>query len=169
MENFNYHERLAKLKLYSLQRRRERFIIIHTWKIFKKLAPNDVQLKFHLHNRLGIQADRLPLKGQSQRVKTLRHNFFSHSGPRLFNLIPGQIKSAQTLQTFKNQLDKFLRKIPDFPPTPGYKRANTNSLVDWVSYIQRAKAEMFSTSGRVSSQDQQQYEDVETPAVLGED
>ena len=169
MENLNYYERLAKLKLYSLQRRRERFIIIHTWKIFKKLAPNDVQLKFHLHNRLGIQADRLPLKGQSERVKTLRHNFFSHSGPRLFNLIPGQIKSAQTLQTFKNKLDKFLRKIPDFPPTPGYKRANTNSLVDWVSYIQRAKAEMFSTSGRVSSQDQQQYEDVETPAVLGED
>ena len=30
MEQLNYWERLAKLKLFSLQRRRERFLIIHT-------------------------------------------------------------------------------------------------------------------------------------------
>ena len=52
MEQLNYYERLAKLKLFSLQRRRERFQIIHTWKIYKKLAPNDLNLKFHNH-RLG--------------------------------------------------------------------------------------------------------------------
>ena len=168
MEHLNYYERLAKLKLYSLQRRRERFQIIHTWKIYKELAPNDVNLKFHMHNRLGIQADRLPVNAKSEKVKTLRYNFFSHSGPRLFNLIPGQVKSAQTLESFKYKLDKLLRKIPDFPPIPGYKRANSNSLVDWVSNIQRAKAEMFSTSRSVGGQEQL-YEDVETLAVLDGD
>ena len=168
MEHLNYYERLAKLKLYSLQRRRERFLIIHTWKTFKELAPNDLQLKFHIHSRLGIQADRLPLKAKSEKVKTLRHNFFSHSGPRLFNLIPGQIKSAQTLQSFKNNLDKFLRKIPDYPPIPGYKRVNTNSLVDWVTSIQRAKAEMFNTARSVNGQEQL-FEDAETLEVLGAD
>ena len=168
MEHLNYYERLAKLKLYSLQRRRERFLIIHTWKTFKELAPNDLQLKFHIHSRLGIQADRLPLKAKSEKVKTLRHNFFSHSGPRLFNLIPGQIKSAQTLQSFKNNLDKFLRKIPDYPPIPGYKRVNTNSLVDWVTSIQRAKAEMFNTARSVNGQEQL-CEDAETLEVLGAD
>ena len=66
MEQLNYWERLAKLKLFSLQRRRERFLIIHTWKIFKELAPNDLHLKFHHHPRLGIQADRLPLKAKSE-------------------------------------------------------------------------------------------------------
>ena len=168
MEHLNYYERLAKLKLYSLQRRRERFLIIHTWKTFKELAPNDLQLKFHIHSRLGIQADRLPLKAKSEKVKTLRHNFFSHSGPRLFNLIPGQIKSAQTLQSFKNNLDKFLRKIPDYPPIPGYKRVNSNSLVDWVISIQRAKAEMFNTARSVNGQEQL-FEDAETLEVLGAD
>ena len=168
MQNLNYWERLEKLKLFSLQRRRERFIIIHTWKVYKHLAPNDVGLKFHEHARLGIQADRLPLKAKSAKVKTLRHNFFSHTGPRLFNLIPGHIKNAKSVQSFKNQLDKFLMKIPDYPPIPGYKRANTNSLVDWVTNIQQARTEMISTSGSVVGQELL-YEDVEAPEVLGAD
>ena len=168
MQNLNYWERLEKLKLFSLQRRRERFIIIHTWKVYKHLAPNDVGLKFHEHARLGIQADRLPLKAKSAKVKTLRHNFFSHTGPRLFNLIPGHIKNAKSMQSFKNQLDKFLMKIPDYPPIPGYKRANTNSLVDWVTNIQQARTEMISTSGSVVGQELL-YEDVEAPEVLGAD
>ena len=70
MEQLNYWERLAKVKLFSLQRRRERFLIIHTWKIFKELTPNDLHLKFHLHPRLGIQADRLPLKAKSENFET---------------------------------------------------------------------------------------------------
>lgn len=164
MEQLNYYERLAKLKLFSLQRRRERFQIIHTWKIYKKLAPNDLNLKFHNH-RLGTQADRLPLKGKSEKVRTLRHNFFSHSGPRLFNLVPGYIKSAKTIETFKKNLDRFLMRIPDYPPIPGYKRANSNSLVDWVSNIQRAKAEMSNTDGSLRCREQQ-YEDVEALEVL---
>lgn len=167
MQHLNYWERLAKLKLYSIQRRRERFQIIHTWKIYKELAPNDVHLKFHMHTRLGIQADRLPLKAKSEKVKTLRQYFFSHNGPRLFNLIPGEIKSAQSVQSFKHKLDRFLMKIPDFPPIPGYKRANSNSLVDWVINIQQAKAEM-NTRGSVASEELL-YEDVEALEVLDED
>ena len=168
MENFNYWERLEKLNLFSLQRRRERYIILHTFKIYKQLAPNDLNLKFHFHKRLGIQADRLPLNGKSSKVKTLRHNFFSHSGPRLFNQIPGQIKSATSIQSFKKKLDLFLMKIPDYPPIPGYKRVNSNSLVDWVSNIHQAKAEMVSTSGSVGSMELV-YQDVEALAVLDED
>ena len=33
VQHFNYWERLHELKLYSLQRRRERYIIIYVWKI----------------------------------------------------------------------------------------------------------------------------------------
>ena len=33
VQHLNYWERLRELKLYSLQRRRERYIIIHIWKI----------------------------------------------------------------------------------------------------------------------------------------
>ena len=31
MENLDYHQRLKKLKLYYLERRRERFMIINEW------------------------------------------------------------------------------------------------------------------------------------------
>ena len=35
MQGLSYPERLTVLKLYSLQRRRERYIIIYVWKIFR--------------------------------------------------------------------------------------------------------------------------------------
>ncbi len=37
--DLNYWERLKKLSLLSLQRRRERYIIIYTWKIANEFAP----------------------------------------------------------------------------------------------------------------------------------
>ena len=40
MAGLSYTERLTVLKLYSLQRRRERYIIIYVWKILKGLVPN---------------------------------------------------------------------------------------------------------------------------------
>ena len=139
LQELNYYQRLQHLNLYSLQRRRERFIIIHTYKIYKNLAPNDLNLIFHENQRLGTQAKRLPLKSKTEKIKTIRFNFFSHSAPRLFNLIPAKIKSAKTVEQFKNRLDKMLRQIPDYPPITGYKRENSNSLTEWVSYIKLAK------------------------------
>ena len=40
MTGLSYTERLTVLKLYSLQRRRERYIIIYVWKILEGLVPN---------------------------------------------------------------------------------------------------------------------------------
>ena len=40
MEGLSYPERLTVLKLYSLHRRRERYIIIYVWKILEGLVPN---------------------------------------------------------------------------------------------------------------------------------
>ena len=40
VQRLNYWERLHELKLYSLQRRRERYIIIYIWKITQHMVPN---------------------------------------------------------------------------------------------------------------------------------
>ena len=40
MKGLSYPERLTVLKLYSFQRRRERYIIIYVWKILEGLVPN---------------------------------------------------------------------------------------------------------------------------------
>ena len=40
MQSLEYNERLVFLKLYSLQRRLERYCIIYVWKIIEGLVPN---------------------------------------------------------------------------------------------------------------------------------
>ena len=40
VQSLNYWERLHELELYSLQRRRERYIIIYIWKITQHMVPN---------------------------------------------------------------------------------------------------------------------------------
>ena len=40
VQNLNYWERLYAFKLHSLQRRRERYIIIYVWKITQHMVPN---------------------------------------------------------------------------------------------------------------------------------
>ena len=55
MKMLNYWERLKSLKLSSLQRRRDRYILICMWKILHSKMPNpDVQ--FRPVSRLGIKA-----------------------------------------------------------------------------------------------------------------
>ena len=39
-KDLTYWETLKHLKLYSLQRRRERYIIIYTWKMIENIVPN---------------------------------------------------------------------------------------------------------------------------------
>ena len=167
LEKLDYWQRLEHLNLYSLQRRRERFAIIHAFKIHKKLAPNDVNLMFHDNPRLGIQCKRLPIKAKSAKLETIRFNFFSHSAPRLFNLIPKQIKVAKTVDSFKKLLDKFLSKIPDKPPVAGYKRVNSNSLIDWVGPVQQVKSQMLrqdlEEQRRCDRDQHQQHNIVEAP------
>ena len=45
-EDLTYWERLKLLNIQSLQRRRERYIIIHIWKILNDLTNNDIGISF---------------------------------------------------------------------------------------------------------------------------
>ena len=64
-----YWERLKLLKIQSLQRRRERYAIIHTWKILNNLTNNDIGLSFtdtENSSRTGIRPRFLLFLGMSQ-------------------------------------------------------------------------------------------------------
>ena len=50
-----------------LQRRRERYIIIHTWKIANGLARNDIGMTFKDHARQGLRAMVPPWNNTAQR------------------------------------------------------------------------------------------------------
>ena len=73
----------------SLHRHRERYIILHMWKILNKSTSNDLHIQFNQRHRLGIQAIVLPIcKTSSQAFQTLYKNSFSVKGPKLWNSIP---------------------------------------------------------------------------------
>ena len=133
-KHLNYWERLEYLDLFSLQRRRERYIIIHVWKVYQHIAPNDLDIVFYYNDRLGVKAKIPPLPKQSKEsANTLYNNSFAVIGPTLWNILPRNVTLKDTLDSFKTALNKFLKTVPDRPPTPGYTSSNNNSLRDWTS------------------------------------
>ena len=133
LSNQNYHERLSALNLYSLQRRRERFILITMWKISVGLLPNTLNILFYHTSRFGLKARRKFSKAKKLHLRTIRFNYFTSIGPALFNILPKKLKRKTTLNTFKKNLDKFIKEFPDRPPCPGYQCANNNSLLSWAA------------------------------------
>lgn len=131
LETLNYHQRLEKLNLYSLQRRRERYDIIHMWKIQQGIIPNDINLQFYQTPRHGWKCKPEKLPQRQIHLATIKHNSFSSRAAALFNLVPKNVKEAKTIETFKYKLDTFIRCIPDTPPVSNYVTVNHNSLLDW--------------------------------------
>ena len=134
MEHLNYWEQLEKLKLDSLQRRRERYCIIHMWKIKNNLAPNDLDFEFY-NNRQGSRVHLQPIIRASSKFQTLRDNSFIHIGPKLWNLLPYEVSSKTSLNTFKIALYQFLRKYPDKPSLPRLTYVNNNSLLSYPLFL----------------------------------
>ena len=128
----NYWERLKFLNLISLQRRRERYAILHMWKVLHGKISNDLNVTFVESSRFGLLAA-VPQLSQGSRMKaiSLYDSSFSVKGPQLWNLIPKGIRTEQTLTGFKNELDIYLKSVPDKPPVPGYSTQNNNSLLEW--------------------------------------
>ena len=136
----DYWERLTSLKLYSLQRRRERYRIIYTWKILEGLVPNVGTNKVSSrtsarHGRL-CEIPRISNSAPANIQSLLEGSFCIHGG-KLFNAIPKSIRNlvGVDIATFKKKLDEFLTSIPDEPQSPGYtarRRADSNSLLHMI-------------------------------------
>ena len=132
LKDMNYWERLKKLKMMSLQRRRERYCIIQVWKIFNGHAPNDVQMQFKTHSRLGIKA-LIPRINTIAQI-SVRSDYDSSFGVRaaqLWNILPSDVSQLNLLESFKIGLCRFLEQFLDTPPIPGYTAVNNNSLLSW--------------------------------------
>jgi len=131
-KGLNYWERLQKLKLMSLQRRRERYMIIQVWKIIRGEAPNSTAMEFKENGRLGVRAivPSIPRTAQCS-VRTDYEHSFGYRAAQLWNILPKTVKEASTIDQFKITLGEFLDKTPDFPPTQGYTARNNNSLLEW--------------------------------------
>ena len=134
MSDLTYWERLQQLKLQSLQRRRERYTIIHVWKILHGICPNDIDMEFKDHQRNGIRVVIPTLNTKASKAAiTLYDNSFAVKAGRLWNALPKNVNESSTLEALKMMLGKFLDAIPDKPPVRGYSTTNNNSLLDWTN------------------------------------
>ena len=113
----SYWERLTHLKLMSLQRRRERYIIITMWKILNGKHPNNMIIQFQHPKRNGITAlDSLSsinyaVENTTQCMTPLLQYM---QGPKLWKLLPAGITQITDLEIFKICLyDEFLSKKSD--------------------------------------------------------
>ena len=79
VQHLNYWERLHGLKLYSLQRRRERYIIIYIWMITHQMVPNvdftmGHKIKTRIHPIRGTQCVIHYITNKSSAIPSRKYN-----------------------------------------------------------------------------------------------
>ena len=134
----NYWEQLSYLRVYSQERRRERYQICFLWKLSQGLVEGySIPWQWSdRRGRLAVPAN-IPKK-TCVRVKAAREKSLSVHGARLFKILPKSLRNENSgdFELFKNHLDIFLSRIPDQPTIPGLGRAAaTNSLLDQVPLV----------------------------------
>ena len=138
LNGLNYWEILSHLRVYSQERRRERYQICFLWKQSQGLVEG-YSFSWQWHDRRGRLAipTNIPRSAPSK-VRQARERSLGVHGPRLFNLLPNHLRNENSgdFALFKNHLDIFLGTVPDQPTTPGLVRAAmSNSLLDQIPLI----------------------------------
>ena len=141
IRNMNYWERIKHLKMFSQQRRMERYRIIYMWKCLEGKVPACGVTAAAANARLGRRAAVPGLRpGGRRAVQTLREQSFQTHGPRLFNSLPRKVRDITGDQDlFKWELDQYLAGIPDQPRMGGLvpwavdqvTGKQSNSLLAW--------------------------------------
>ena len=143
LHGLDYWECLSKLGMYSLERCREWYTIIHMWRIFENHAPNlsATPISCATNPRTGrsCAVPRTPANVPAK-LRTIRDASFAVRGPMLFNSLPRDIRnmSGCDINTFKAKLDRYLKTVPDEPRIQGMTlraQLESNSLIHWSPWM----------------------------------
>ena len=141
VKELDYWQRLNILNLYSLERRRERFLIIYAWEQIEGLAENILNLKLSERGSRGriITCPNIPWNIPKLH-RSIIHNSPARKMIRLFNSLPAHLRNITgvTKDTFKKHLDKFLKTVPDEPKLMDSKysrrvAAESNSIINQIA------------------------------------
>ena len=105
LKHLNSDERRRRLGLMKLEERRERGDLIEVFKILKGHTKIDPALLWDVRdarNRIWLVKELAP-SGRRQ-----RQTFFSYRVIQKWNLLPIGLKTAPSLETFKNRLDEMI-------------------------------------------------------------
>ena len=124
MSGLSYTERLTVLMMYSLQRRRARYIIIYVWKILECLVPN---LFPPICTKTSDRRGRTCISSHINvvRMGTLECNSFRWCAIRLFNQFPLFVSNTIvcSIHSFKKQLDSYPYTVSDSLCLPGFNNS----------------------------------------------
>ena len=140
-EDMDYAQRLKFLKMYSVQRRHERYKILYLYKIKEKMVPNisgTYGLQFYNSKRHGCMCRIPSYPLYHNKAVIARNASFALTASRLWNILPKYIRDLSGLKliAFKRRLDKTLMLYPDEPRSSSsgrYTDSNgrvSNSLID---------------------------------------
>jgi ribonucleases P/MRP protein subunit RPP40 len=101
-----YEDRLRKTGLISLEKRRVRGDLIQTFKIMKRFDKVDYRDFFEISNVGKTRGHSLKLTKKRSNGDTRKH-FFSQRVINSWNGLPQEVIDADTINCFKNRLDKF--------------------------------------------------------------
>lgn len=134
----NYWERLKYLKIFSLERRRERYMILYVFKIMSGLVPNP-GIFWDISPRRGRLVCIPPALNRNTYGQNIKDSSFFTLSARLFNILPQEIRDLDcSPEMLKAVLDRFLWKVPDQPRLVGYTNISTaanNSICTQVHFM----------------------------------
>ena len=145
LEDLSYRDRLKKLKMYSQERRRDRYMVIFVWKIAMGLIDG-YRLEFKGEGTRRGRECEVPsiVLSAPAAVRRARENSLSVKGAKMFNLLPADIRNitSDRVQHFKTKLDELLRDVPDEPTVAGDPRASeSNCLIHQIPISRRNQAQ----------------------------
>ena len=157
--NPDYWSRLKSYRIYSHERRRERYRILYIWKMLEQLVPAFGEGHggmSKLHPRNGRTID-IPLRSKNipTHLQKVRDASLLVHGSKLFNALPKNLRNCSncSLLEFKSKLDGYLAQIPDEPLVHGYTQSHSaysNSLLKLVPLLEMAKSPPFSRDAPAS-------------------
>ena len=107
IRNLSYEDRLKKLNLHSLERRRVRGDMIEVYKWFKGINKGDINKVLRIHNENRTRSNGFKLE-KFRFKKDIGKNWFGNRVVNMWNRLPNDIINANTLDTFKNRLDIYM-------------------------------------------------------------
>ena len=105
LKHLNSEERRKRLGLMKLEERRERGDMIEVFKILKGHTRIDPSLFWEM--REARNGSRL-VKEMAENGRRQRKSFFSYRVIQRWNLLPVEVKTAPSLDSFKNRLDEMI-------------------------------------------------------------
>ena len=112
LRNMPYEERLKELNLFSLEKRRLRGDLIEVFKMFQGFDNVNISDYLVVDRESNTRNNGFKIIGKSFRLEESKHFFFNRI-VNVWNSLPAHVVSCNTIESFKNRLDKYLSNNPN--------------------------------------------------------